>query len=408
MILGHRWFVLGVSLVAHLTLIWFGLNTVATPMGDIIYAYQPWFENMRVTNVLLGINEKWVYPLLALPAILIPGWLGDATGFDYQLSWLAISVVVDLIALLCLLGWRVKPSPARVASGYTWIALQFMLGPVAISRLDNLSVAIAVIALASLLNERERLAAVWLTVAVWIKIWPVALLLGFTSGSKKLWRIPAVAMVSSLGILAVGWLVGGNRQLFSFLTAQTDRGIQVEAPIALIWLWQQVLGVADTGAYFSRTYLTFQVKGEGVDLVSNLMSYAMLIAVSITIVLAWFARRAALASSQPRENSQQVLGYVALTGILDLIVFNKVGSPQYLAWLILPVLIAVAYKLQGWRLPVIGIAVLMPLTWLIYPVFYDQMLAGEWFAVLLVTIRNLLFIALLVLANMRLTRLALK
>lgn len=395
---------LAVSLFLHLWLIWFGLHAIATPMGDITNAYEPWYRSFVENGRLLGINEPWVYPFLALPAILVPGFAADLTGIDYQSSWLAMSVVIDLVALWFLLGR--KPSKARLLASYSWIGMQFMLGPVAISRLDNISVALAVIAISALVNDRQRLASVWLTIAVWVKIWPVALLLGLTSASafsfKKMLRAPVTAIITSITLVAVALLTGGNGQLFSFLAAQTDRGIQVEAPVALPWLWQQVTGAVDTGSYYSMTYLTFQVKGQGVELVAQLMSYALLIALAITAVLAYFAGKSAA------NNRDQVLSWVALTATLDLMVFNKVGSPQYQAWLIAPVLFAILKNLKGWRNTAISIAVLMPLTWLIYPVCYDSMLRGELLGVAVLTMRNLLLVVLLVVANTKLTKLAFK
>ena len=406
MIAAQKAGVFALSLASHLALIWFGLHAVATPMGDITTAYQPWFETFKANGALLGINASWVYPLVALPAILVPGFFADLVGIDFQTAWLTMSVLTDLIALGFLLGWRGKPSRARITAALAWISLQFMLGPVAISRLDNLSVALAIIAVAFLIKQRSAVATAVLTVATWLKVWPAALLLALLASDKKPLKIFLAAAATSASLLLLAILAGGNWQVFSFLTAQTDRGIQVEAPIAMPWLWQRTFGDETAGAYFSMTYLTFQVQGVAVDLFAKLMSWVMLFALSITGTLAWLAHRRIRHTAAEHKIRHEVFAWVAFTATLDLMVFNKVGSPQYFAWLFIPLVYALLFKLPRWRWAITGVAALMPLTWMIYPVFYDDMLAGGWVGMSILTVRNLLEIALLVLANVRLTKLA--
>jgi hypothetical protein len=70
------------------------------------------------------------------------------------------------------------------------------------------------------------------------------------------------------------------------------------------------------------------------------------------------------------------------------IVFNKVGSPQYLSWLIAP--IAALIVVGGRRVPLLaGLAlVVAAMTQIIYPYFYDALVLTQTWMVLLITLRN--------------------
>jgi hypothetical protein len=75
---------------------------------------------------------------------------------------------------------------------------------------------------------------------------------------------------------------------------------------------------------------------------------------------------------------------------MALIVFNKVGSPQYLCWVIPPVLLGLLVD----RARIVPLAVaclaLLFLTQLIYPWMYDDLLNAKPLAVFVITVRNLL------------------
>lgn len=108
-------------------------------------------------------------------------------------------------------------------------------------------------------------------------------------------------------------------------------------------------------------------------------------------------RRTDEVSRQP-----ELLAVTVLTATLDLIVFNKVGSPQYYGWLFVPAVIFVLWKLPRSVFPVSVIALLALLTQFVYPVVYSGILAGQPGATWVLITRNLLALALLVYANGRL------
>jgi hypothetical protein len=118
----------------------------------------------------------------------------------------------------------------------------------------------------------------------------------------------------------------------------------------------------------------------------------------MTVALAWRASRAG-------AERNQIFAFTALTGVLDLIVFNKVGSPQFMAWLALPLIALIYFELANKWFAVTCIFTIGLITNLVYPIFYMDLMSLGDLSVSLLTIRNILLVALLVYANMKLSAL---
>lgn len=392
-----RAFALFGFVLAHLLLVWLGLSGKSTPMGDITFAYEPWARQMQSEGSLLGLTQPWVYPFPNLLLVLAPRLLGP----DYQMGWLLLSSTISVLAALFVLIGAKAPMRTRVLAVWIWVACLLAMGPVSISRLDSASVAVAIVGV--VLWQRggvsQKAASATFALAVWLKVWPIALLVGaFASTKRRLatfgWFLAPAAVITLLG-LALG---GSLASIFSFFTQQSGRGLQIESPWAAPWLWVGVSGSKDAGIYFDQPLLTFQVFGTATSVFANLLSFVMYGAVLITIALGYKASKTGLAPDR-------IFAWTAMTAVLDLIVFNKVGSPQYYGWLIAPLLFGV---LAGvWRLRGMGswVIALCALTGLIYPAIYDNILALDWWAIGVLTLRNLAAIALLIYSNLQLTAL---
>lgn len=392
------WLLLIAGLFAHLWLIYTGLRSPSTPMGDILFAYQPWVQFMIDSQKLLGINVDWVYPYPAL----IPMWASALINpNDFQAGWLTIITALNLllVAMIANFGKQNSESQLRFSAAWFWIFFLVVLGPVSISRVDSFSVAVALLGVMALVNRKLNASTAWFAVGAAIKIWPAALLVSAMAASKYRLRILIAAATTAAIIVVVGFLLGANMSMFSFLANQSDRGIQIESPIAGFFLWAGVLGLSNNEIYYDTVMLTFQVAGDGVNLVSSLMTAAMAVAIAITAFLAW---RAAKAGASYRV----IMPVAVLTATLDLIVFNKVGSPQFVTWLAVPVILGILFSAQKWRLPLFSVIAIALLTNLVYPVFYQDLLQLNPAALALVTVRNVCYIALLVWANIRLSALA--
>ena len=95
---------------------------------------------------------------------------------------------------------------------------------------------------------------------------------------------------------------------------------------------------------------------------------------------------------------------LALSIVLALIVFNKVGSPQFVTWLIAPLALGLVIDRRRWMLPALGALLTALLTQIVYPIVYDLVITAVPIAVAVLTVRNLLFVALFAWALARLAR----
>ena len=388
------------ALFAHLWLIFIGINNPGTPMGDILFAYKPWLDYSLSTHQLFGLNIDWVYPYPAQ----IPMWVAQLINpNDFQAGWLTMITIADMTALSFLVnfGRRDAASRSNFVAAWYWVLFLELLGPVSISRIDAVSAVLAVFAVIQMTRKHLTASTTWLAVATWMKIWPAAIVGAAIVGSKHWLRVIITGAATSAIILGVGFLLGGNWHMFSFLTAQQNRGLQLEAPITSWFIWASKLGFSKSEIYYDDNMMTFQVAGDGTSTVASLMTIALVIALAITLWLTWRAKQAG-------RHYSEIMPIAALTGVLDLIFFNKVGSPQFVTWLVIPILLGVLYKTERWHWPMAGVALIALLTQLVYPVFYGSILNNENFGMLLLLSRNLMYLLLLIYANVRLSSLAVR
>lgn len=363
----------------------------AISFGDLSL-YDFWAYQVENGTGVYGLATDWVYPALAF----VPIWVAGALNvFSYELSWLLLIFALNTAATLLM----VRPATnGKLFSGtyasWAFIAALFLLGPVAVSRIDAVSASLAIFGLVAIGKNSTGIAAALFTLAGWIKIWPIALFVSLVTAFKKKIEAVVVATLISASIISVGLLAGGTT-VFGFVMQQQNRGIQIESVMATPWMWLAKFGSANL--FFDDVVLTNQVSGPFVDELASISNYILFAALGITAFLAVRAVRAG-------SDRTQVFVLTSLTGVLDLIVFNKVGSPQFMIWLAVPLVALSYFGVHKNKLPLaIGAAILF-LTQLVYPVFYVELLGLETLPLLLLTLRNLLLVALLVWANVQLSR----
>ena len=366
----------------------------AISFGDLsLYDY--WAYQVDNGTGIYGLATEWVYPAFAF----VPIWIAGAINIvSYETSWLILVFALNTAAVLLM----VRPATnEKLFSGtyasWVFIAALFLLGPVAVSRIDSVSAAIAIFGLVALGRNTTGIAAALFTVAGWIKIWPIALFAAMIAAFKKRVKGIVVATLISSSVIAAGVLAGGTN-VFSFVLQQQDRGIQIESVMATPWMWLAKFGLASI--FFDDVVLTNQVSGELVLEIASVSNYILFGAIGITAFLAIRAIRAG-------RDRTEVFVLASLTGVLDLIVFNKVGSPQFMIWMAVVLVALVYFGINKSKLAlVIGAAILL-LTQLVYPIFYLELLGLEPLPLGLLTLRNLLLVGLLIWANVRLSKKAL-
>jgi len=365
-------------LIVHIWLGWLCLNADGLPLGDVTLVYKPWAQQAETGMAVVGITAPWVYPPLALVPIMMPLLVGAA---QYAGGWLTMVLLFDAAAFAVL---TVNRGRRATAAAWWWLAFLVLLGPIAIARLDAVSVAIVVVALLWL-HTRPRVAAVLLAVATWIKVWPAALIAAVFVVSRDRWRMLMAVFATSLVVVILVITFGGATNLFSFITQQTGRGLQIEAPISLPWMWAAAAHLPGNFVYYDRNILTFQVTGPGIDTAIALMTPLLAIAVVVVLV---FGIRATYHGAP----ALVVLPPLSLALVATLIAFNKVGSPQYIAWLAAPVILGIVCNGKHFTVPAILVGVTAALTQLVYPYLYIWLLYSNPNPMMLgvLTIRNVM------------------
>ena len=364
-----------------------------SPFNDV-NLYADWVSRGLATNQWPGTNEPGVYPALALLPMILAHLIDSSNAIN---GWLILVALINTSALVLISG---RERGLR-AVGF-WLGFLLLLGPVGLGRIDAVAATVDAFVVLSVLGGQSSRALGLATAGAWIKIWPAASALALLVRERdraKIARAVGIVLAVSLGVLAFGVALGGNQNLFSFLWLMGNRGIQLESVVATPWLWGANLGWGDSSVYFESNIITYQVTGPGADVVSHLMLAALVVAIAIT---AWLG----LKSTRAGANPASVFVLTALTATLDLIVFNKVGSPQFEAWLAVPILAGIISGERNWRMPVVTGLVIAALTQWVYPLNYNSIVNAELGAISVLALRNALLIALLIWANLRLSALS--
>lgn len=378
--------------VVHVAVAWLGWVLPNQPMGDIYFVYEPWSTAALHGGPIVGITEPWVYPHLALAPMILAhafSWLGG-----YIVGWAVLATLCDAVAFWLLLGDG--RSRARRAAAWFWLAFALLLGPVGMYRIDAITVPLAVAGLLWLVR-RPVAASALLAAATWIKVWPAALLAAAFVALRRRGAIVTGALVTTAVIVAVVTVSGGGAHLLGFVTTQTGRGLQLEAPVSTAYLWGAALHVDGWWLFYDSDILTYQVTGPQVDAVIAVMTPVL--AVAAIGIVGLGAAKAARGASPAR-----LLPPLALAVVAALIALNKVGSPQFHDWLIAPLVLWLVLDRRRAR-PLAALALLSAaLTQLIYPHLYGSLLGADTFAVAVLTARNLVLVILLVWAVVRVAR----
>lgn len=373
-------------IAVHLWLGLLNLYAPGLPLGDVTIVYKFWMDQAIVAHFWVGIDSVWVYPIVAL----VPMLAAYAFGPDlYASTWLSMVMILNAVAFGFLTGWG--RSRERIAVAWWWVAFLVLLGPIALGRIDSVTVPLAVIGVL-LIARRPAVATVVLTVATWIKVWPAALIGAAVIALRGRLRIVAAALLSSAFIMITAVTLGSGGNVLSFITQQTGRGLQIEAPISTFWLWQAAAGVPGAFVYYDQQILTFQVSGAGVDVASALMTPLLLVAIAVIALLGVRATRAGVAAAD-------LLPSLSLALVTALIAFNKVGSPQFISWLAVPIVLGLATRAAGFgrsfRTPAIMVLVIAALTQFVYPYLYTALLLVQVPMLIVLTGRNAMLFVLL-------------
>lgn len=388
-----RWVESPLTLWAGFVLVHFALGALALygpgyPLGDVEWVYKFWVQHGLVSGQWVGLQTSWVYPIVALLPMVTSYVFGPVL---YTSTWLSLIMVVDAAAFAVVIAFGRDRRVAHV--GWWWLGLLLGLGPVALGRIDSVTVAVAVVGLLCLAGA-PRLAGVLLAVATWIKVWPAALIAAVVIAAASRVRVALAAIITSAVILVAVIALGGGANAFSFITQQTGRGLQIESGLGTFWMWDAFTRRPGASTiYYDTSILTYQLHGQGVQTAAAIATPLLaLVTLALLLLAIVIVRRGASVAD--------LLPPLALAITTALIVFNKVGSPQFVTWLAVPIVLGLSTAATGrgssFRFPAVLALVIADLTQLMYPYLYDQLLNLNVWMLLVLTVRNLLYLALLI------------
>jgi hypothetical protein len=370
--------------LVHGALVALNLLAPGWPLGDVSAVYLNWAENAADGNARMGIDAPWVYPILAFAPMAASLAFGPEW---YAQTWLGIVVLLNAVTFSILLGNRRLSRTRRVAAWW-WVGFLALLGPIALGRIDAITAPLAITGLLWAAG-RPRVASVLLTIGAWVKVWPAALLAALFVASRKRGDVFTVAVALSAGILGVSLLAGAGSNAVGFIAEQNDRGLQIEAPLAVGWLWQMAVGSEAVEIVYDRNILTYQIEGPGADAAAGFTTSLMGLGVVAVLLLGVRAVRRGAAFAR-------LLPPLALAFVVVLMLANKVGSPQFATWLAAPVILGLALGPRRFSVPAmlaVGVALC---TQIIYPYWYGWLLAAHPGFVLLLTAKVVLLVLLAV------------
>jgi len=362
-------------------LIFWGFHSVGSPIGDLDFAYRPWIHNMVTGHYILGINHPWVYPVIALVPIYAAWVLGHVHHF--VTGWYIVEVAFQILAISIFM--KFGRAIERLQLVFWYCVFMLLLGPVSVSRLESFAVPIALITLGQLLDGKSGV--VLSTINSWIKVWPAVFIAGVITAGKDRVRQLVWAVSISVGLVLAALVLGGNLgDIFSFVTDQSNRNTQVESIFALPSLWYGAFSHTQPVVY-NQVMLTLEVTGKYSHLGKLLSAPLLAISIGGAICLGWLA-------AKKFANTLQLTALLTINFALALIAFNKVGSPQYIDWLIVPVLFAMAVALKHSKIYLSVMLIVCALTNIIYPQIYGRILTEQPDGLTVLTIRNLLVLGL--------------
>ena len=334
----------------------------ALPYRDVFLEYPPLAAPTIALPGLAGTGEEvfraafagWTL-LVAAAVILLCGALAARTGGDVRRALLA----AVLMPLLC---------GALVRTHFDLAPVALLLGGLLLLAGGRPRSGMAVLGLAAMTKGFPLVAA------------PVALAWLATRTDRRTLLQSATALLAALAIPAAAALAISPSGTLDAVTYHLERPVQIESLPAsgLLLLDQLGLGEAES----VNSHRSDGLEHEAAGVATGVALAAML---GVLAVLTVGGRRGG-----PRE-----LALASLAAVAAFAALGKVLSPQYMLWLVPLGALAFAWRLHALAA---AVAVAAVLTQVEFPARYFDLVDGDPFPVAVVALRNLVLIAVLILA----------
>ncbi len=360
----------GAAAVVGLWLLTRGLSMVLLATAERLVVGDVFYYWRRISALgeagLAGTLREYPTPVvwfLSLPQVAG----GSRTG--YLVGFVVLMLALDGVLTYAL--WRSAGRRRDRALDF-WLLYVFLVGPLCYTRFDMVP---AVLAGGALLAARRR---PWLTGALTglgaaIKLWPALLAGAFAVRRRGRGAMLGAFAGVGFGLAGLSLVTGGLGRLFSPLTWQSGRGLQIES----VWATPLMVARAVAPGTWQVRYSSFQayeVFGPGVAAFLTVSTVATVVGLLATVAL--FVR----GFGNP-EVTAVGLGLLVLATIAITTITNKTLSPQYLLWLGGPAaVLLLSRSAEGprWHRTIdrlaVQLLVLALLTQLTYPLLYNGIL----------------------------------
>jgi uncharacterized membrane protein len=290
--------------------------------------YQRYAEYIRAGHMPYSDLPKTVlaYP----PAALVPWLLASYMSWSYDTSFAILMGVcgVGCIALIATTLRRIGASESRLWAALLLFAVSpLVLGSLFGTRYDLWPTLLALGGLAAVVQERPILGGALLGLGFAAKLWPGVLL---PLALVHLWRRrggaaasdAAIAFVIVVAACFIPFALAEPHGLWSSISGQFDRPLQIESLGSAVLLAAQHLGIATVTTINAGGGQALSGRGTGVA--ANVSTALEILAVIGILIV--YARR--------RTQSPEALLMAAAATVAALVAFDKVLSPQYLIWIV--------------------------------------------------------------------------
>jgi hypothetical protein len=327
------------------------------------------------------------YPPLALVFFTLPRILG--ASFRWFYVWYQVEVVVgDLAIVLMLYAARERETaPWRVLAPYT--ALVLAVGPITLQQYDIFPAALTLAAVVCHARRRDVAAWVFLALGTMAKVYPVLLapvffLLDDRPVAERL-RRAVIPFATTCVIILLPFLIIAPSSPLRMTSFHAERGIHLDSVYSTVAFAARTLGLSVVAIVYN--FRSWNIAGPAASVLVRASTPLLVVALlSAYVFIGTGARRLAGANRHVR-----IVATSASLVLLAGLVTSKVLSPQYLIW-VLPLL---PLNVRPWRWRIwTTFAAIGVLSYYIYPLHYDDLLARQPVGVIALAARNLALVAL--------------
>ncbi len=342
-------------------------------LSDDVGLYFGWAEKYY-QNLIPFKDYQIEYPPFALIFMLLPYFFGGRSIETYRIVFSVINGLLLLIPCVFFILYQKKYWKALVFIGL----LLLFPAEIIFQRIDVQMAILMFLSLASFEEKQVNTAVVFLALATSLKFIPIILLpvliLLIRNPKKMVW--PAVIFLTTIGITLLPFFLRGVTvsEALYFWDYNKNREIQLESTWSTLGMifFQPV-----------NVYTAYGAKNLEFAVSKILAGWAIYVSVLSLLVV--------YGVSYWKKMNNTYL--IACLSLMVLILFNKVFSPQYLLWII-PLIPALMEPLTRLHRILFGslMAAIIVFTHLVVPVYYLQLIELQPFAVVLLSIRNILFL----------------